>query len=85
MKTRYYACVDGERIVPLGECECFDDAEEKSPAGTMWLYDEAGLRALFASIKEGTGMKTKIEELTREIKELTEIKRSTLESTDAGE
>ena len=52
MKTRYYACVDGERIVPLGECECFDDADEKSPAGTMWLYDEAGLRALFASIKE---------------------------------
>ena len=52
MKTRYYACVDGERIVPLGECECFDDADEKSPAGTMWLYDEAGLRALFTSIKE---------------------------------
>ena len=26
--------------------------EHKSPAGTMWLYDEAGLRALFASIKE---------------------------------
>lgn len=52
MKTRYYACVDGERVVPLGECECFDDADEKSPAGTMWLYDEAGLRALFASIKE---------------------------------
>ena len=52
MKTRYYACVDGERIVPLGDCECFDDADEKSPAGTMWLYDEAGLRALIASIKE---------------------------------
>ena len=52
MKTRYYACVDGEGIVPLGECEGFDDADEKAPAGTMWLYDEAGLRALFASIKE---------------------------------
>ena len=47
---KYYACVDGELIVPLGECDSFDEADEKAPPCTTWIYDEEGLRALGESI-----------------------------------
>ena len=50
--TNYYALVDGEKVVPLGPCECFEDADEKAPPGTNWIYSEEDIKIMLASAKE---------------------------------
>lgn len=47
MKTKYYAWVDTDKIVYLGDCD-----EAEAPDNTRWIFDEAGLRKLQASIEE---------------------------------
>ena len=53
--TKYYALVDGEKVIPLGECESFEEADAKAPPCTTWLYDEEGLRNLAESISKEYG------------------------------
>lgn len=48
----YYALVDGEKVVPLGPCASFDDADDRAPPCTNWIYDKEALQRLVASAKE---------------------------------
>lgn len=44
MSKNYFAWTTSGKLVALGECENFDDASEKEPPNTQWLFDEPALR-----------------------------------------
>lgn len=43
MTERYFALTDDEHVVDLGECADFDEADDKSPQNTHWIFNLAGL------------------------------------------
>lgn len=44
-RTRYFAMLDDETVLPLGSHESFDGAGEQAPGRTHWIFTETGLRA----------------------------------------
>ena len=50
--TAYWAWVDGQTLVPLGGCESFDQADERAPAATTWIFDRDSLLDLQQQIAE---------------------------------
>lgn len=49
---KYYALLDTEGIVALGECEDIGEAFEKEPQNAHWLFSENGLRDMLNKIQE---------------------------------
>lgn len=49
---KYYALLDTEEIVALGECADIGEAFEKEPQNAHWLFSENGLRDMLNKIQE---------------------------------
>ena len=43
---RWFALLDTEGLMPLGEHEDFNSADEVAPGNTVWLWNENALRRL---------------------------------------
>lgn len=43
---RWFALLDTEGLMPLGEHEDFNSADEVAPGNTVWLWNEDALRRL---------------------------------------
>jgi predicted dienelactone hydrolase len=52
---RYFAMLDTEKIRPLGECASVDEAYEKEPGSSHWMFDEMTLRAFIAEAQAALG------------------------------
>lgn len=49
---KYFAILDTEEIVLIGEFDTITDAFDNEPPNTHWVYSEDGLRVLRDNINE---------------------------------
>ncbi len=52
--TKYFALLDSEKVMSLGNCKNFDEADCRSPRdeGVIWIFSESSLRKLQKRIEE---------------------------------
>ena len=54
MPQDYWAWTD-EELVPLGICQDFDEAYEREPPNTHWIFTRQGLEEFYEEIKRELG------------------------------
>ena len=60
---RWFALLDTEGLMPLGEHEDFNSADEVAPGNTVWLWNENALRRLRDNAVRALGESTDTLEL----------------------
>ena len=55
MPEDYWAWTDTGKLVPLGICDGFDEAYEREPPCTHWVFTRQGLEELYEEIKRELG------------------------------
>lgn len=50
MPADYWAWTDEGKLIPLGICEGFDEADERAPGNTHWIFTREMLQQFRAEI-----------------------------------
>lgn len=56
---KYYAMLDTETVLFLGEHEDYDSADEKTPSNTVWIFSQVTLEQFIRSAQAATTGRSK--------------------------
>jgi hypothetical protein len=61
MPQDYWAWTDDGKLVPLGLCEDFNEASEKEPGNTHWVFSRQGLEEFRVELDRELGLEARLE------------------------